>query len=541
VVIKYWQTLRHLRPVQIYGRVWFRFKRPRPDHTKAPDLRVSTGSWKSALARPASMLGEQEFMFLNERGKLAGPADWNDPHREKLWLYNLHYFDDLNASNASNRKDWHEALIDRWIADNLPGIGNGWEPYPLSLRIINWIKWALAGNELTLEARLSLAVQIRFLRARLEWHLLGNHLFANAKALLFAGLFFEGDEADAWRAKGLEILAREIPEQILADGGQFELSPMYHSIVLEDILDMINMARAFPNVILDAELEEWQLVEGKMRAWQFVMQHPDGRISFFNDAAFGVAADIPDIEAYAKRLGLPLCSNRGERMTHLAQSGYIRVEQGEAVALLDVARIGPDYLPGHAHADTLSFELSLFGQRLFVNSGISQYGTGPERLRQRSTAAHNTLELDGENSSEVWGGFRVARRAYPVDLKLEEQKDYIVIGCAHNGYQRLLGQPNHKREWCFRPGSLTVSDEIAGCDRYNAIIRYHLPPDVETKGSYDEGHFDLASGERIKWQVERGRARICNGTWHPEFGRSVANQCLEVTMTGSDCTTTFTW
>ena len=77
----------------------------------------------------------------------------------------------------------------------------------------------------------------------------------------------------------------------------------------------------------------------------------------------------------------------------------------------DVAPIGPDHLPAHAHADTLSFELSFKGRRVFVNSGTSEYGLSAERQRQRGTAAHNTLVLDEENSSEVWAGFRVARRA----------------------------------------------------------------------------------------------------------------------------------
>ena len=88
--------------------------------------------------------------------------------------------------------------------------------------------------------------------------------------------------------------------------------------------------------------------------------------------------------------------------------------------LIDVAKIGPDYLPGHAHADTLSFELSLYGKRLLVNSGISRYGTSLIRQFERSTEAHNTVAIDNKNSSEVWSGFRVARRAYPLDLKIEE-------------------------------------------------------------------------------------------------------------------------
>ena len=110
---------------------------------------------------------------------------------------------------------------------------------------MNWNKFALSGNELSDAARDSLAIQARWLRKRLEWHLLGNHLFANAKALVFVGLFFCGEEADGWLRTGTQILRKQIPEQILADGAQFELSPMYHALALEDVLDLVNITRAF--------------------------------------------------------------------------------------------------------------------------------------------------------------------------------------------------------------------------------------------------------------------------------------------------------
>ncbi|MFO1266416.1 MAG: heparinase II/III family protein [Rubrivivax sp.] len=111
------------------------------------------------------------------------------------------------------------------------------------MRIVNWIKWFLAGEPAQAPWLASLAVQARWLAQRLEWHLLGNHLFANAKALFFAGLFFEGREADEWLATGARILERELPEQVLDDGGQFERSPMYHALALEDVLDLLNVLR----------------------------------------------------------------------------------------------------------------------------------------------------------------------------------------------------------------------------------------------------------------------------------------------------------
>ncbi|GAB1458705.1 hypothetical protein MASR2M50_04790 [Thauera sp.] len=51
---RYWHTLRHLRPVQFYGRVWFRYSRPKPDLRAAPALRARAacgsrprGAWRA--------------------------------------------------------------------------------------------------------------------------------------------------------------------------------------------------------------------------------------------------------------------------------------------------------------------------------------------------------------------------------------------------------------------------------------------------------------------------------------------------------------
>ncbi|MFO7639734.1 MAG: heparinase, partial [Candidatus Competibacteraceae bacterium] len=135
---RYFHTLRYLRPVQFYGRLWFRLYRPHPDRRPAPPLRPVVGPWITPPVGEPCLHGPATFRFLDQTRTLAAPGDWNRPDWDKLWLYNLHYFDDLNAAGAADRRDWQRALIARWIADNPPGHGNGWEPYPLSLRIVNW-------------------------------------------------------------------------------------------------------------------------------------------------------------------------------------------------------------------------------------------------------------------------------------------------------------------------------------------------------------------------------------------------------------------
>lgn len=533
-----YHTVRHLKPVQVYGRLWFRLYRPRPDLRPAPEVRPATSASVAWASRRPSMRSPDTFSFLNQEGTL--DRGWDDPGQTRLWRYNLHYFDDLNADDSAARTDWHQALIERWIADNPPGHGSGWEPYPLSLRVVNWIKWQAAGNRLEEPWLQSLAVQTRYLAARLEHHILGNHLFVNAKALVFAGLFFQGHEARGWLDRGLAILARETAEQILADGGHFERSPMYHALILEDVLDLINLAGQYGSLVPRERVAEWEELACRVTCWLRVMTHPDGEISFFNDAAMGIAPPPGELHAYAARLGVGAAFIGGLRVVHLCESGYIRVANDCAVALLDVGPVGPEYLPGHAHADTLSFEWSLFGQRAVVNCGISCYGVGAERVRQRGTAAHSTVEIAGCDSSEVWGGFRVARRAYPFDLSVEENGGAVAVRCAHTGYCRLPGNPVHRRQWAFADRSLRIIDRVEG-GQYEAVARYHLHPSVVVQMEGDVGRIVLPDGQVAEWRVLVGAARLAASSYHPEFGLSLPCQCLEVALVEQAADIVFTW
>ena len=539
----YFQTVKHLKPEQIFWPVWYALYRPWPVLDQAPAIRPTSSMWIMPAAKYQRLIAADRGRFLNREANMASADCWSDPAGDKLWLYHLHFFDDLNAPAAEDRVDWHRKLIHRWIIENPPGTGTGWEPYPTALRIVNWIKWALAGNPLAPKWRHSLAVQARWLYKTMEWHLPGHHLLAEAKALVFAGFFFAGDEADAWLGKGLGILAREMPQQILPDGGQFERSPMIHALAVEDVLDLINVTIAYAQSIPakhQAVVVGWPARADKMRRCLAAICHPDGDIAFFNDAAQGIAPRRPVLEDYADRLGLAPFETSDEGLTHCEDLGYIRIKTNHALALLDAAPIGPDHLPGHAHADTLSFELSLFGQRILVNSGTSEYSTGAERLRQRGTAAHSTVTVDHANSSEVWSGFRVARRARPVDLKLQMVAENATVSCAHDGYTRLPGKPVHRRTWYFSSGKLRVADTIEG-DFQTARAHFHFPPDVDLRSSAEGFGADVKGRRQLKITLNGGAGTIVPTTWHPEFGLAIPNQCLEMVFEGRRLSTVFQW
>ena len=523
--LRFLRTARYLRPIQLYGRLLRYLPRPRIKESSAPNLRQSAFPWSGPYTRRRSLLEPWRFRFLNVERELKSPADWDRAHWEKLWLYNLHYFDDFNADGANARVNWHTALIGKWIRENPPGRGTGWEPYPTSIRIVNWIKWCLRGCELRSAEVGSLATQARWLYRNLEHHLLGNHLFSNAKALVFAGHFFESQEADKWLRKGADVVSRELDEQILADGGHFERSPMYHALFLEDILDLIQLDRCYGSETPPS----WRRTAKRMLRWLKIMQHPDGDIPFFNDAAIGVAPAPVTLERYADSLECEADNVTDDAITDLNATGYIRLDAGQAVAFVDVAAIGPDYLPGHAHADTLSFEMALDGQRLFVNRGTSEYGQSDRRLAERGTAAHNTVTLDEENSSEVWSSFRVARRARITARSASNPDGEIRVRGCHDGYRRLSGRPIHCREWILRSNELEIVDNIESTHWHEVRVYLHLHPRFDVH-PVSPSHAQVAdSTGKVVCDVQfegAGRLFVDHDYHAPEFGLRVPSRVL---------------
>lgn len=538
--IRFWHTARWLQPVQVWGKIWRTINRPRPDLRPAPSrAQAQHGSWR-ACARKPSMTGHSTLRFLSVERELADRRDWNRCAWSKLWLYNLHYFNDLVANEAPARAHWHNALLERWISENPPGYGNGWEPYPTSLRIVNCLKWALGGNSLSSNITHSLAVQVRWLRRRLEFHLLGNHLWSNAKALLFAGAFFSGTEAASWRAQGMKILRRQLTEQILPDGGHFERSAMYHAIMLEDLLDLMQLAQRLPSAFDTQDIEAWGSKSRAMMHWLRAMTHPDGGIAFFNDTALDTAPSASVLSAYAHALGLLVDDDAQlDGCTALPASGYWRLQLGQAVVIADAGEIGPDHLPGHAHADTLSFELSLNGERLLVNGGTSTYEPGIARLRDRGTGAHNTIMVDGHDSSEVWGSFRVARRAHPLAVKSGRDKKCAWLEAAHDGYRRLPGKVVHRRHWQLSERRLDIEDMLYG-DWHGATSYLHLHPDFSA--AMNGSHITLLGrSNRVDMTIQGGHGSIVADTWYPTFGQSVPSMTIQIAINQPRSGVTITW
>lgn len=524
-------TIKFLKPTQLIGRFIHFLPRSIREVTIHPEISTET-SYQGFIAKQSCTKDLDCFTFLSETNCLSS-IGWDHPEVSKLWRYNLHYFDFINSScgEEGSRVQKELDLIHQWIDENPFGKGTAWEPYPSSLRIINWIKWHWRTKSLTDKALTSLWNQVRYLGDRPEYHLLGNHLFINAKALIFAGVFFKGLETQKYLNQGLDILNQELNEQFLEDGAHFELSPMYHALGMEDLLDLFAICHAdIPTFPRGEVAQKIQLG----LTWLQIMSYAHGELAHFNDCANSIAPSLDQLESFALDMGVQVNKMAGESTTRLLKSsGFFVSECKEFKMIADVGEIGPTYLPGHAHADTLSFELALHGERVIVNSGTSLYGLSPERLRQRSTSAHSTVEINGENSSEVWSGFRVARRAEPMDLNWNQEGVDFTLACSHTGYQRFSKDIIHRRIWTKQGRKLTIQDRVLGKIR-SAKARYFLHPDITLKE--EKQQLSMLKNGKILATItaEDGQKMMdikqVKSTYHPNFGLSVPSICLEIAL-----------
>jgi len=548
-IVLYVRTAYFLRPIQLLFLIRNRLRLSSRTLPHKSSVRLRSGvAFNPGLQGVQQSHDSDSFIFLNKKKPISnGVIDWVCEDMPKLWRYNLHYFDYLQDPWRSHAKKC--LLITDWIRHNPPGAEDAWEAYTVSLRIVNWIKFFLLENEAYLKEgheRLprrewvdNLYLQALWLEQNIEYHLLANHYLKNGVALFFAGLYFEGVDADRWLQKGLRILRGELQEQFLADGGHFERSPMYHSICVVDYLDVLNLAQSSRTAISCETADEFT---GKVTtALDFLSAIclPDGTIPLFNDSAFGIAPTPHQIFEYAERVIGYKVPNRSEGLVLNAfpTSGYYVCRKADDMLIVDCGPIGPDYQPGHAHCDTLSYELAIDGRRVVVDSGVFDYEASRERAYARSTRAHNTVVVDGEEQSELWGVFRVARRARPIQGHIHQTgHESALFEGAHDGYVRLKGRPIHKRQIVYDGyGNWVITDVLEGRGTHRMESFVHLHPEFSIMKSAVTGYRIERNGEPVA-AIEAVRScqmRIEQGCNFPEFGLSIKNSVIAFSCSGA--------
>jgi len=489
------RTVIRLRPAQCGQRARLRAQRMLLDHSvplvarwllAGPEPAAGQG-WPPAFAPlDAGLWSDSQFGKALRAGELpllgasrviagAGPAgevnwaaaDWAAAGAPLLWRFHLYYWDwawALVGEPALFAEIWRS-----WRAAVVPGRGPAWHPYPAALRAWSFCgiySSLVAGGPVDGQFRAELAAHAGFLRRSLETDVGGNHLIKNLKALAGLAVFFGDDALLAW---SLGRLGRQLSVQVLPDGGHYERAPAYHCQVLADLIDIAGLLRAAglgqPSALAEAI--------GAMRRWLGCVLTPAGPLTpagtvpLLNDG-FPVSAELLARLAPAAPPAGPLHV--------LPHTGLARISAGWWRVLADVGPPCPRELPAHAHADTLGCVAHVDGAPLLIDTGTSSYAAGPVRDRERSTAAHNTVEVDRRDSTEVWGAFRAGRRARVTGLSAHVHGPTVTVEAAHDGYRGLPGRPGHRRRWTVRADEMRVDDELTGKGRHRVTVRWHLAP-----------------------------------------------------------------
>lgn len=461
VVQKYtnlFNTVRYLKLQQIFYRIFYYLRSIVSNEKLATNLNIDTVNinFSDFIIKQTSLI-DNTFNFLNQpKSYKLGFINWNENEYGLLWAYNLNYFDYILQESISIETSLE--IINDFI-NNYKKNKVGSQPYPISLRGINWIKF-LSKHKIKDEKIIKhLFGQYLQLSNNLEFHLLGNHLLENAFSLLFAAYYFNHKP---FYKKAQKILYKELNEQILNDGAHFELSPMYHQIILDRLLDSLNLVKN-NSVFSDKTFLEFLILKSQlMLSWLEQMTFKNGDIPYFNDAAPKIAPTFKELSEYAIDLNL------NYKKIPLRQSGYRKIAKNDYELIFDVGNIGPDYLPGHAHSDTFNFQLNIFDKPLIVDSGTSTYEAGSIRQYERSTRAHNTVQYQNFEQSAIWSSFRVGQRAKIIQLV--EEPDSI---CAqHNGYKKY--GIIHQRKVVFTDSSITLFDKLIAKQSEPGIAFIHF-------------------------------------------------------------------
>jgi len=494
----------------------------RPDYLAG--LRVDSPPQPGAI--PATLT----LSFLGEPRSLAWPIAWNSPSYPRLWQFNLHYFDwlreDLDHRYATGH--WSAAALDRlwlltdWIDRNPLGQYDGWHPYPTSLRLVNWT-WLLAAcpHLASPAVQRSLWWQLCHLNHYQETFFGGNHWFENLAALIIAGLNFTGGRAEALVSRAVQNLTQQLTVQILADGGHYERSPMYHLLLLKRLGEVMvalqSAGQPVPPSLASHLAAMTRFAQGLRLA--------NGTYPLWNDCAYDIAEPLDEVVAWGRALlrpdpqplsafnqrliqsaprpapGLEL-DLKPAAMTVLPASGYGLWRSGSAAEIsVDVAPPCPAALPAHAHADCLSLDLHWKGQPLIVETGTSQYGNDARRQQERGTLSHNTIALASPGAeaqvfdqTQVWGGFRAARKAQPRHLSWGQTAGWCWLGAGHDGYD-WLGAGHHR--WLGTAQgpdfTLVICDWLWAQSPYRWLHRLHLGPTVACTPMGPGWHLTLGS------------------------------------------------
>ena len=466
-IFLYINTIKHLKLKQIWFQLWKRFgvyssliNRYRGQYNPESIIffpPMESLDYDSDFLNRFSVdeLMENYITLLHSTVVLDLNGSWVAETRSPLWNLNLHYFEYLFAIAKEYQKEAETKYLQKikeyilcWIKCNPIGSNKyAWDPYSVSLRLSNWIDlYMLLREEFGRDRGFiciflgSLYEQYVYLINHIENHLLANHLFENLRTIVIASVFFNEKDVCAISTKHL---LNQCKEQFFCDGVHYERSPMYQKLLLEDLLRVENALEFDGN-----KNDEIRMYINKVLDVSFSFEKGMERLPLFNDCGKNISKSLDALVCASNKLGIS-----PKKKKSFSDGGYYIFEfgkEGEWRLLVDAGQPGPDFSPGHSHCEIMSFELFYKGFPVIVNCGTFAYQS-EKREFFKSTKAHNTVQVDAVEQSELWRDFRMARRAKIIALNVNDYSISIIIkDYRHNRIKRSI---------IIEENALVVTDE----------------------------------------------------------------------------------
>jgi uncharacterized heparinase superfamily protein len=443
------------------------------------------------------------FAFHGQQFESAGGRLWSAPGAHAAWRAELHGFGwlrDLAEAGGDPARTRARELVGDWLTSGGGWDSLTWRPDVIGSRLAAWLghyAWLTDEGAGRLRAALdrSLVAQARHLQRVAASGLDGAPRFAALKGLVHANwsLRFPARTLERRRAATLKLLGAELARQIHPDGGHVERSPGIHLSVLRDLIEIravLRGAHVEPPVELQSAID-------RMAPFLRYIRHGDGGLALFNDTNEEIAGEIDAV--------LGLSEAKGKPPMTAPHSGFQRLVAERSLVLVDAA--AAPTLDGHAHAGTLSFEMSVGKERLVVNCGAHVADQSDWRRVQRATAAHSTLTIDDTNTSEILGlagplPGTVGQRPRQVACQRDESDGATWLELSHDGYARQFGVVHRRRLFLSAGGDdLRGEDTLVGEGRGRYAVRFHLHPRVQASLVQDGSAVLLRLPSGLGWRL----------------------------------------
>jgi hypothetical protein len=338
----------------------------------------------------------------------------------------------------------------------------------------------------------------------------GNHLVAECAGLVYAGVLLpEHPRAASWRETGLGLLAKEAARQVLPDGGGIEQA-LHYQLFVVDLLGLVMRLLESRGLICPTAIGA---AVARGRAFLAAFARAPDQLPPIGDSDSGFAL-TPYLRISFDPQGAVAAGSRS-----FADSGYTccepRNESGLKV-VIDHGPLGMAPAYGHGHADALSVIATVGGESLLIDPGTYGYNLGAKwRQYFRSTAAHNTVTVDGLDQAVQAGTFLwtepyVARRL-AADGSEQDSWSFLM---RHDGYRRL-GVLHWRGVLVHRDGTLLVWDRLTGSGAHELALNWHLG--LEPVGT-GPGMQRLAFANGYCLEVAGGETTVHRGESEPPRG-----------------------